>query len=89
MVLGMLFYRYISENMTDYINRGEHEAGNKDFDYAKLSYKDAEVARADLVQTRGFFILPSELFQSLRKKFAMKILILGIKFNLCRRRFLI
>ncbi|MBT9174140.1 MAG: hypothetical protein DDT21_02551 [Syntrophomonadaceae bacterium] len=26
-VLGMLFYRYISENLTDYINQGEHEAG--------------------------------------------------------------
>ena len=31
--LGMLFYRYISENLTDYINRGEYEAGNTDVDY--------------------------------------------------------
>ena len=69
-VLGMLFYRYISENLTDYINRGEHEAGNTDFDYAKLSDEDAEEARADLVQTRGFFILPNELFQNVRKKAA-------------------
>ena len=69
-VLGMLFYRYISENLTDYINRGEHEAGNTDFDYSKLSNEDAEEARADLVQTRGFFILPSELFQNVRKKAA-------------------
>ena len=30
-VLGMLFYRYISENLTNYINRGEIEAGNSDF----------------------------------------------------------
>lgn len=67
-VLGMLFYRYISENMTDYINRGEHEAGNDSFDYAKLTDQDAEEARADLVQTRGFFILPNELFQNVRKK---------------------
>lgn len=66
-VLGMLFYRYISENLTDYINRGEHEAGNTGFDYAKLSDEEAEEARADLVQTRGFFILPSELFQNVRK----------------------
>ena len=28
-VLGMLFYRYISENFTDYINQGEQEAGNE------------------------------------------------------------
>ena len=36
-VLGMLFYRYISENITAYINAGEHEAGNIAFDYALLS----------------------------------------------------
>jgi type I restriction enzyme M protein len=69
-VLGMLFYRYISENLTDYINRGEREAGNPDFDFAKLSDAEAEEARTDLVQTRGFFILPSELFQNVRKKAA-------------------
>lgn len=70
-VLGMLFYRYISENLTDYINRGEYEAGNTDFDYSKLSNEDAEEARADLVQTRGFFILPSELFQNVRETAAV------------------
>ena len=69
-VLGMLFYRYISENLTDYINRGEHEAGNKDFDYAKLTDSEAEEARMDLVHTKGFFILPSELFENVRKKAA-------------------
>ena len=36
-VLGMLFYRYISENLAGYINRGEYEAGNTAFDYAALS----------------------------------------------------
>lgn len=69
-VLGMLFYRYISENLTDYINRGEHEAGNSGFDYAQLSDADAEEARADLVLTRGFFILPSELFENVRSRAA-------------------
>jgi type I restriction enzyme M protein len=67
-VLGMLFYRYISENLTDYINRGETDAGNAGFDYAKLKDAEAEEARADLVQTKGFFILPSELFQNILKK---------------------
>ena len=67
-VLGMLFYRYISENLTLYINSGEHEAGNDGFNYVELSDEDAEVARTDLVQTKGFFILPSELFQNVRKK---------------------
>ena len=27
-VLGFMFYRYISENLTNYINKGEHAAGN-------------------------------------------------------------
>jgi len=61
-VLGMLFYRYISENLTAYINAGERAAGVLDFDYTKLSDAIAENAREDLVLTKGFFILPSELF---------------------------
>jgi len=69
-VLGMLFYRYISENLTVYINRGEREAGNRDFDYARLSDQEAEEAREDLVQTKGFFILPSELFENVRGRAA-------------------
>lgn len=67
-VLGMLFYRYISENLTNYINIGEHEAGNIDFDYAKLADSEAEQARQDLVKTKGFFILPSELLGNVRAK---------------------
>ncbi len=55
-VLVMLFYRYISENLTNYINLGEREAGTSDFDYTKLSDEEAEVARDDMVQTKGFFI---------------------------------
>lgn len=69
-VLGMMFYRYISENLTSYINEGEIEAGNEGFDYALLSDEEAEQAREDLVQTKGFFILPSELFCNVRKKAA-------------------
>ncbi|MEZ3455549.1 MAG: type I restriction-modification system subunit M [Oscillospiraceae bacterium] len=61
-VLVMLFYRYISENLTNYINVGEVEAGTPDFDYTKLSDDEAETARDDMVQTKGFFILPSQLF---------------------------
>ena len=69
-VLGTLFYRYISENITAYINAGEHEAGDVSFDYAKLSDEQAEQARADLVATKGFFILPSELFENVRRRAA-------------------
>ena len=67
-VLGFMFYRYISENITNYINHGEHEAGNPDFDYAELSDEAAEEARADMVETKGFFILPSQLFVNVRKR---------------------
>lgn len=61
-VLGAMFYRYISENLTNYINQGEREAGDSDFDYASMSDEAAEEAREGLVQEKGFFILPSELF---------------------------
>lgn len=61
-VLGTMFYRYISENLTNYINAGEQDAGNTDFDYAKMSDDDAEEAREGLVEEKGFFIPPSELF---------------------------
>ena len=65
-VLGTMFYRYISENLTAYVNAGEIEAGNTDFDYAKMKDVDAEEAREGLVQEKGFFILPSELFCNVR-----------------------
>ena len=67
-VLGMMFYRYISENLTNYINEGEFEAGNESFDYAQLSDEEAEQAPEDLVNTKGFFILPSELFCNVKKR---------------------
>ena len=67
-VLGMMFYRYISENLTNYINEGEFEAGNERFDYAQLPDEEAEQAREDLVKTKGFFILPSELFCNVKKR---------------------
>ena len=67
-VLGMMFYRYISENLTNYINEGEWEAGNNGFDYTQLSDEDAEQARKDMINTKGFFIVPSELFCNVRAR---------------------
>ena len=64
-VLGMLFYRYISENLTTYLNKGEWDAGNTDFDYSKISDEEASAVRDEMVQVKGFFILPSELFGNL------------------------
>lgn len=69
-VLGTMFYRYISENLCHYINAGEIEAGNTDFDYAKMSDAEAEEAREGLVQEKSFFILPSELFSNVRDRAA-------------------
>jgi len=69
-VLGTMFYRYISENLTSYINTGEADAGNPDFDFSKMSDADAEEAREGLVEEKGFFILPSELFCNVRSKAA-------------------
>ena len=67
-VLGMMFYRYISENLTNYINDGERAAGDTEFDYAQLPDEEAEGARDGLVQEKGFFILPSELFVNVRAR---------------------
>ena len=67
-VLGTMFYRYISENLTNYIKKGEHEAGNTDFDYVTMPDADAEIARDGLVDEKGFFILPSELFCNVRAR---------------------
>ena len=69
-VLGTMFYRYISENIASYINQGEIDAGNPDFRYEDMSDAEAEQARGGLVQEKGFFILPSELFCNVRAKAA-------------------
>ena len=69
-VLGTMFYRYISENITAYINQGEVDAGNPDFDYAEMSDDEAEEARDGLINEKGFFIIPSELFCNVRKRAA-------------------
>ena len=67
-VLGMLFYRYISENLCEYIDAGEAKAGNMGYSYARESDATAEAVRATLVNNKGFFILPSELFENVVKR---------------------
>lgn len=61
-VLGFLFHRFISENLTTYLNKEEHRAGNAEFDYAQLSDAEAEFGRTDTVKEKGFYMLPSDLF---------------------------
>jgi type I restriction enzyme M protein len=66
-VLGMLFYRFISENLTAYLDAGERSAGESEFHYSNLSDVDAEFGRRETVAEKGFYILPSELFVNVRK----------------------
>lgn len=67
-VLGMLFYRFISENLTAYLNMQERSAGDAGFDYATLPDADAEQGRAETVKEKGFYILPSHLFANVRQR---------------------
>ena len=68
-VLGFLFYRFISENITNYLNEKTRQAiGDNNFDYAKLQDEMAENARQPTTEEKGFYILPSELFENVRAK---------------------
>ena len=67
-VIKMLFYRFISENITNYVNKIQHEAGDSEFDYAKFSDEEAESTREQLVKEKGFFILPSQLLCNVRAR---------------------
>ena len=66
-VLGSIFYRFISENICDYIHQIMTEAGQPDFDYAAIDDAMAENIRKKMVEEKGYFILPSQLFQNLVK----------------------
>ena len=67
-VLGVLFYRFISKNMSEYFNKAEHETGDFDFDYAKITDAEAEEDfKPGTVEDKGFFILPSQLFENVVK----------------------
>ena len=66
-VLGFLFYRFISEDLTNYINKGEWESGNDSYDYLDESDDVAVEGKEDIVQEKGYFILPSQLFRNIRK----------------------
>ena len=67
-ILGVMFYRYISEHLEKYVDKNEHDSGNTSFAYAKISDSEAENIREEMVNDVGFFILPSELFCNVRRK---------------------
>ena len=64
-VLGLLFYRYISENLNDYINKIQKLSGVNNFNYKKLSNNEALKFKNAILKNKGLFILPDELFCNL------------------------
>lgn len=74
-VLGFLFYRFISENLTDYLNEKERQGilaagGSQEeadsFDFASLTNEEAEDGRAATVADKGFYIRPTDLFSNVQ-----------------------
>ena len=66
-VLGLLFYRFISENIEHYVNENQRKAGLSDFEYRNISDEKALMGKTQILEEKGFFILPSELFCNVRK----------------------
>ncbi|WP_061250547.1 type I restriction-modification system subunit M [Leptospira interrogans] len=63
-VLGTLFYRFISENFTNYM-----EGGDSSIQYSKLNDKKiTKEIKDDAIKTRGYFIYPSQLFANIVTK---------------------
>lgn len=62
-VLGTLFYRFISENFTNYI-----EGGDENVNYSMLSNDiiTPEI-KDDAIKTKGYFIYPYQLFVNVAK----------------------
>ena len=66
-ILCFLFYRFISEDLAEYIDEGEHAAGNPNFSYAEMKDEEAEQAREGIAEEKGYFMLPSQLFQNVAR----------------------
>ena len=66
-VLGLLFYRFISENIEHYVNENQRKAGICNFEYRNITDEEALMGKQQILEEKGFFILPSELFCNIRK----------------------
>ena len=66
-VLGLLFYRFISENIEYYVNENQRKAGISNFEYRNITDEEALMGKQQILEEKGFFILPSELFCNIRK----------------------
>lgn len=69
-VLGIMFFRFISENLTHYLNQEARNDGDTDFDYAQLTNEEVNDKEAidDTILEKGFFIFPQDLFENVRKR---------------------
>lgn len=67
-VLGIMFYRYMSEYIANYVDTIQHESGDTSFNYAELPDEVSVTQKDFLVKNKGFFIKPSELFWNILKK---------------------
>ena len=67
-VLGLLFYRFISENIEHYVNENQRKADISNFEYRSITDEEALLGKQQILEEKGFFILPSELFCNVRKK---------------------
>lgn len=65
-VLGALFYRFLSEDLVEFINAEEHAAGSAGFDYVDLDDATAERARLTTIDEKGYFLLPSQLYKAVQ-----------------------
>ena len=75
-VIGTMFYRFLSENIAAFVNENERAAGDDSFDYARFSDDDVTRELIDyVVETKGFFIKPSELFCNVLAKAEGQILL--------------
>ena len=66
-VLGLLFYRFISENIENYVNDNQRKAGLENFEYRNITDEQALMGKEQILAEKGFFILPSELFCNIKK----------------------
>ncbi|AJR12333.1 Probable type I restriction enzyme BthVORF4518P M protein [Mesomycoplasma dispar] len=72
-IFGLLFYRFISSSLTNYINKNERENGNSNFNYEDISDEEAKIFDFDenlIITEKGFFLKPSQLFINIAKNAA-------------------
>ena len=63
-ILGILFYRFISENFKNYIEGGDPDINYEDVPEELIT----DDIKDDAVKTKGYFIYPSQLFSNVVKQ---------------------